>query len=467
MSYQNYSKEKTVAAVSSALGAGGIAVIRMSGPAAHAIGKEVFRPARPEKVFADRRMYLGWVVDPDSARTLDQALCVFMEAPGTYTGEDVVEIHCHGGPVAAGAVLECLINRGAELAAAGEFTRRAFMAGKIDLSQAEAVAELIGARSRAEADLALAQLSGGLKRKVEEFRAVLVGTLADVEVALDYPDEEEDIVRGGEAAEEIRKKVSGPLSELLKDYESGRVMREGLSIAIVGRPNVGKSSLMNALLKKERSIVTEIPGTTRDLIEADAIINGIPVIMVDTAGLEAPTEDPVEREGQRRAAERLAGADLALVVVDSGRELTEEDLRIAEAAPKGRILVVVNKVDAARVLTAEHVDKLSEYGKIARISAKRGDGLAELKDSIFRMVTGGVGEGGSLPELVPNLRHKKALESALEPLERAAEGLEVGLAPELVAFEINAALAALGQIVGATTPDDVLDEIFSRFCLGK
>jgi len=380
----------------------------------------------------------------------------------------MIEIHAHGGPVALRRVLEVVLAAGAELAAPGEFTRRAFMAGRIDLSQAEAVAELIEARSRAEAELAAVQLAGGLKDRVEAMRKTLIDILAHIEVAIDFPEDEAEILDGPCFARRVEDEVLEPVKKLLDDYESGRVYREGLAVAIVGRPNVGKSSLLNAILKREKAIVAPLPGTTRDEIEAEALICGLNMTLIDTAGLASVAADVVEAEGQRRAAVRLESSDLALVVMDGSMAAADEDRRILEAAPKGRAVLVRNKVDLGPGFEIPGDMILTAGGAPVDVSALTGQGLDDLRRCIFDAVTGGAHRSMSaVPELVPNVRHRRALEAARPDLARVVDGFRKGLAPELLALEIQAALERLGTITGRTTPEDVLDTIFSSFCLGK
>jgi len=460
-------ENSTIAAMATPLGSGAIAIVRLSGPRAEEIARGLFRPAKTEYPLTSHMLHLGHLVDPRTGRLVDQVLCTFMKAPATYTREDVVEIHSHGGPVAVRRILELVLQNGAELAAPGEFTRRAFLAGRIDLTQAEAVAELVEARGAAEAQLAAVQLAGGLRDQVEALRQPLLEILARLEVAIDFPDEETEIIAPEPAADRLDREVLIPLDRLLAAYDSGRVFREGLKAAIVGRPNVGKSSLLNALLKTDRAIVTPVPGTTRDLIEADAVLSGLPLTLIDTAGLETPPLDEVEAEGQRRAAARLAAADLVLLVLDRSRPLTDEDRRIFMAAPPGRTLLVLNKSDLPPAFSLDRAADFLGGRPAVEISALTGRGLDRLQEEIFQMACGGRTSPEEVPDLVPNLRHKKALEAARPALIRAGEGLRNGLAPELVALEINQALDALGGLIGLTTPDDVLEEIFSRFCLGK
>ncbi|MEW5724654.1 MAG: tRNA uridine-5-carboxymethylaminomethyl(34) synthesis GTPase MnmE [Thermodesulfobacteriota bacterium] len=457
----------TIAAISTPVGPGGISIIRISGAKAGEAARTLFKPRNTGFPLKSHRLYLGHVVDPGSGRLVDQVLCCHMYAPATYTREDVVEFHCHGGPVVAARVLELVLRTGVELARPGEFTRRAFMAGRIDLSEAEAVAELIAARSEAEARLAAAQLAGGMKERTERLRRPLVETLAQLEAALDFPDEEIEILDGPILAGRLEGEVLAGLDQLLEAYDDGRVFREGVKAAIVGRPNVGKSSLLNALVKAERAIVHPRPGTTRDLIRVEASIEGIPLTIIDTAGLETPAADEVEAEGQRRAAAELAGADLALLVLDVNRPLSGEDSRIGRACLPARTVAVLNKSDLEPRYSAEEAKAFLGLDTAVEVSALTGKGLVELGRTIFTFLTGRPPDRTAGPELAPNLRHKIALARARPFVERAADGLRAGLAPELVALEINEALGALGEITGRTTPEEVLDEIFRRFCLGK
>lgn len=457
----------TIAAVSTAPGPGGIAIVRLSGPQAEPILARLFRPAQASLPLDSHRLTLGHIVDPDTGRVLDEVLAVLMRAPRSYTREDVAEIHTHGGPVVTGRVLELALRTGARLAEPGEFTKRAFLAGRIDLSQAEAVAELIAAKSRAEAELAMAQLAGGLKDRVLGLREPLLDVLAHLEVALDFPDEEAEILDPREAAARLEQEALAPLDELLASYQSGRLFREGLELAIVGRPNVGKSSLLNRLLGDERAIVTSAPGTTRDPIEAETLIGGIPLTLVDTAGLETPARDEAEAEGQRRARARTAEADLVLLVLDGGQPLGDEDRRLLDLIRDRSLIGVLNKMDLPPAFDPAEAASLLAPVPFTRISAKTGQGLSDLQTLIFEVVTGGHTRPDRLPALVPNARHGQALEEARGPLLAAIEGLKGGLPPEIVALEIQTVLDRLGRIIGQTLPEDVLDRIFETFCLGK
>ena len=459
-------KEDDIAAISTPSGSGGIAVVRLSGPDSWSIAAKIFSPLKSGDI-KSHLLRLGDLLDPDTGRSIDRILCAYMKGPKTYTGEDLVEFHTHGGILAAGRVLEVCLKQGARMAEPGEFTRRAFFSGRIDLSQAEAVAELISARSLAEADLASAQLRGGLKLEIEDLRSILIEILAQLEVALDFPDEELEIIDGYSAAETIRDRVLNPIDRLLSDYRTGRVFREGVRIAIVGRPNVGKSSLFNRLTGRDAAIVTDLPGTTRDALESAASFYGLPATLIDTAGLESPPKDKVEAEGQRRSALRLTEADLALLVFDGSKSLGPEDVRIAQLCPQGKTIYVINKIDLPS--SGCDLEGLFEIdlAQACRVSALKKTGLDVLHKKIFLTLTGSEDTATRPPELVISLRHKKALEEARPAVIRAADLLESIGPLELAALEINCCLEALGRIIGATTPDDVLDEVFSRFCLGK
>ena len=326
---------------------------------------------------------------------------------------------------------------------------------------------MINARSSLESSLAAAQLTGGVLERAEAIRAPLVEILAHIEVALDFPDEAEEVMDWGMAAGTIEDEAVASLDELMNAYQRGRVFREGVTVAIAGRPNVGKSSLLNALLRDERAIVTDLPGTTRDVIEAPANVHGLPMTLIDTAGLSREPLDIAEIEGQKRARQRVHSADMVLMLMDRDRELDHEDLKIYEGFPRERTLVVINKADLpARWTPEEALDFLGAPRSLV-ISAKTGAGLGELGTAIFQFISGGGPDKVQVPRIVPNMRHCQALADARPAMVRAAKGIEKGLPPELIAIDIREALDHIGLITGQTTTEDVLDEIFSRFCLGK
>ncbi|HFC97130.1 MAG TPA: tRNA uridine-5-carboxymethylaminomethyl(34) synthesis GTPase MnmE [Thermosulfurimonas dismutans] len=456
--------EDTIAAIATPPGPGAIGVIKISGREAEGILRRLFRPARPREHFESHRFYYGHIVDPDTGEPVDEVLVVLMRAPRSYTREDVVEIHAHSGYRVLTRILELVFRAGARPAEPGEFTLRAFLNGRLDLAQAEAVQEIISARSDTALRLALRQLSGGLSERIRRIREALLHLLALTEVAVDFPEEDLEIVPPEETRERLRKEVLTPLEELIRASGEGKLFREGIAVVLAGRPNVGKSSLLNALLREERAIVTPIPGTTRDVIEETAQIAGLPVRLIDTAGLRE-TGDEVEAIGVRKAREKLEAADVVVFLVDGSQAPREEDLRLYQEVRKRPHVVAVNKIDIASP------DTLSAWREAlpanpVYISALKGTGLSELSRRIFETV---IGHGpAEPPEVAPNLRQKAALERAAEATRRALALLEEKEPlPELLAVELREALSALGEITGEVTTEDLLDRIFSTFCIGK
>lgn len=456
--------EDTIAAIATPPGPGAIGVIKISGPEAETIAHRLFRPKKPRKYFESHRLYYGHILDPENGEVIDEVLVALMRKPHSYTREDVLEIYAHSGYLVLTRILELVLKSGARLAEPGEFTRRAFLNGRIDLAQAEAVQELITARSESALKLALNQLSGKFSERINEVKERLLSLLAIVEAAVDFPEEDIEIIAPAEMARTLREEILRPIEKLVASFREGRIYREGLAVVLAGRPNVGKSSLLNALLREERAIVTPIPGTTRDVLEETAQIGGLPVRLIDTAGLRE-TEDVVEALGVAKAKEKLETADLVIFLVD-GKELpTEEDRRLYEQVIERPHLVAVNKIDIA---PEEHLSKWERFfpEKPVFISAKEGTGLSELSRKVFEIV---IGKGPSEPpEIAPNLRQKAALERAAEAVKRALGLLEQAAPlPELLAIELREALSALSEITGEVTTEDLLDRIFSTFCIGK
>lgn len=478
-SYSEF-EQATIAAIATPPGAGGIGIVRISGERARPMLERLFRPARPERAGRSHQLRYGWIVEPGSGRLLDEVMAVYMAAPATYTREDVVEIHCHGGYVVVREILALILaEEGVRAAEPGEFTKRAFLNGRIDLTRAEAVLDLLNAGTREGLNLALAQLQGGLQQRVEQVREALLGMLAVVEVAIDFPDEDGEIIDNRALGERLAQEVSDPLRELLAGARQGRIFREGAAVVILGRPNVGKSSLLNALLREERAIVTAIPGTTRDTIEECLNIHGMPLRIIDTAGIRE-TSETVEEIGIERSRRRVADADLVLLLVEAGAAADPEDLALRASVGEKKVLVVVNKLDlladpasdpagpAAAVADqalAAWSDRLPKLPLVG-ISARTGAGLKELEDAIFRAISGGEPRDPGFA-CVPNARHEAALVRALAAAELLAAGFKANLAPELLAVELQTALGHLGEIIGATSNEDLLDSIFSRFCIGK
>ncbi len=463
---RDYMCQDTIAAIGTPIGRGAIGIVRISGKEALRILKELFRTKRGNKKeeFEERKVYYGVVVD-EFGEPVDEVLAVYMRAPRSFTGEDVVEIHSHGGIVVVRKILREVLKRGARLAEPGEFTMRAFINGKIDLVQAEAINQLIEAKSEVEAKVALRHLEGSLSKRIEEIRDKLLETKAYIEAAVDFPEEEVEILERGKVKEKLIE-IKEEIEKLLKSYREGKVIREGIKVAIVGRPNVGKSSLLNALLREERAIVTEIPGTTRDVIEESVTVKGIPVRLIDTAGIR-DTAEKVERIGIERSLEKLKEADVVLFVVDGSVGLTEEDRKIWKLL-KGRknVIVVVNKKDAGLKV---HCKDLKEWNRCVEISAKEGEGIEKLSEEIVKMVLlEPEAVLGGEEEVITSERHRELLEKAKNSIEKALKSLEEGFeSPEFLSMDIDQALESLGMIVGKVTTEDMYDIIFSRFCIGK
>ena len=445
---------KTIAAISTPPGAGGIAVIRISGKDAVGVADQVFRGACLAK--ADTHtVHYGHAVDKNGC-VLDEVLATVMRAPRTFTREDIVEISTHGGVWASRRVLKAIMEAGAYPAEAGEFTKRAFLNGRIDLSQAEAVIDIINAKNELAQKNAVSQADGGLSAEIENIRDRLVALSAAMQVAIDYPDEDleditpEEIVR---IIEECRQLVE----RLLRTADSGRLIRDGIATAIVGRPNVGKSSLLNRLAREDRAIVTDIAGTTRDVIEEFVDLDGVMLRLMDTAGIRE-TADAVEKIGVERSRRAAGQADLVLVVLDAAAGLSEEDQKILEAAADKPRIVLINKTD----------EKQSDLGIADAVlfSAKTGAGIEELSKRIRDMYRlGGISrENGAV---VTNMRHVKALGEASGALGRAVEALVAGMPQDIVSIDISSAMDALGEITGATVSEDIVSAIFHNFCVGK
>ncbi len=453
----------TIAAISTPPGAGGIGIIRISGTESLRLLKSIFRPAHPPCSFNSHHFYYGTVNDPQQIKLLDEVLVVYMRAPKTYTREDVVEIHCHGGFLVLQSVLELILSQGAHLAEPGEFTKRAFLNGRIDLTRAEAVIDVLSARTRKGVDLALEQMTGALYKEVDLLRTSLVEIRALLETAIDFPEEEIEIADHHSIAATLQEEIIGPLAKLISQADDGRIVREGVSIVIVGRPNVGKSSLLNTLLQEERALVTSIPGTTRDTIEEYIDIHGIPVRIIDTAGIREDVEE-VEQLGIKRARESINRADLVLFLVDGSRSIDADDDSLFETVNHKPYITVINKCDLE-----QHPEQRAYphiIGDAVEISAREQTGLDRLKQQIFRRITGGR-EQWQEEGCTPNLRHKTAMEKGLQALYRVQNGLKSGLTNDLIAVDLLECFDHLGDIVGETTTDDVLDVIFEQFCLGK
>ena len=468
------SLEETIAAIATPPGPGGIGIIRISGPLSLSIFQKLFLPRHKseQQDYKSHRMYYGWIVAPDKGSPVDEVLAVFMRAPNTYTREDVVEIQCHGSYLVLQEILNIITANGARLAEPGEFTKRAFLNGRLDLTQAEAVVDLIEAKTNEGRSMAVGQLQGRLYGMVSAIQEKLVAMRAIIEVAIDFPEDETDILNHAALRKQLKGEIEEPLRELIARADEGKIFREGISAVILGRPNVGKSSLLNTLLEEERALVTPVPGTTRDTIEEYVNIKGMPVRIVDTAGIRH-TSETVEEMGIQRARAKLANAELVLFMLDATEPLTEEDQAlyssVKENSRKQKVLLVLNKIDISPETIAEQYSAALGSEPLVSISAKEHTGILELKDMVFSLITGSSKGPGWDPgaAVVPNVRHKLALQKGLDACLRVEKGLEAEVSPDLLAIDLQLALDCLGDIVGATTTEDVLDMIFERFCIGK
>jgi tRNA modification GTPase len=455
----------TIAAVATPPGAGGIGVVKISGPRAIPIALPLLYPPKELSRVRSHHLYYGSIIDPETEGVLDEVLFGVMKAPHTYTREDVIEIQAHGSRCGLGAILELVLKRGARLAEPGEFTKRAFLNGRIDLSQAEAVIEVVTAQTKEGLELAARQLEGHLFEAIEAIRGPIETMLVEVEAAIDFPEDVEDIIRPDVLVRSMTQDVIGPLGALLDDYDEGHVYREGVAATIIGRPNVGKSSLMNRLLEKERAIVTAVPGTTRDFIEETVNIKGIPLRLIDTAGLH-DTDNPLEAEGVKFTRRRLDEANLVLFMVDCSVPLNDEDMKIYDLVRNRETILVINKIDLGDEDAVRKIlDRLGGLSWV-KVSALYNQGIERLKAGMFEQVTHQSGPA-DVPSIVPNLRHKVALERALGASKDVVEGLKTRRPAELVAVDLKEALDALGEIIGVITTEEILDQIFSRFCIGK
>jgi tRNA modification GTPase len=448
----------TIVAIATAPGEAAIAVVRLSGPRSREILEAIFRPSgkRPARPWTMRH---GWVVDPLGDRPIDEALAGFMPGPHSYTAEDVVEIHCHGGRLAPGAVRDVAMAAGARPAEPGELTLRAFLNGRLDLAQAESVLDVIQARTSQAQRLALAGLAGRLSSRISALREELVEVRAHLEASLDFSEEDLPLRDVSPDVERARAAVG----ELLAGADRGIVVRQGVRTAIVGRPNVGKSSLLNALLRADRAIVTDIPGTTRDTVEETADLGGVPFWLIDTAGLRE-TRDAVERIGVERSRAALASAALVVLVLDRSEPLAGEDRRLGVEIQDRPQVVGLNQTDLPAVLRLADAQRLAPGAEMVQLSARTGDGLADLEQAML-LVAVGPSEGQDLAVASPH--QKDALLRARAALDQAAAALRDGAPPDVLAGEVAIAVRALGEITGQDATEDLLDAIFSRFCIGK
>jgi tRNA modification GTPase len=456
----------TIAAISTPLGEGGIAIVRLSGKNALSAADAVFEPPTVSKpsLFLTHTVHYGKITDPVTKDVIDEVMLTVLLAPKTYTREDVVEISCHGGAVTARKVLEACIAAGARLAEPGEFTKRAFLNGRLDLSQAEAVLDIIKAETDASRKVALGQLKGHLSEEIKSLRRAILDALSRIELTIDFSQEDVALPDPGGLKGEVES-LERAVSKLLETSGKGMMIRHGASIVICGRPNVGKSSLMNALLRHDRVIVADIAGTTRDVIEESIEIAGVRMRISDTAGM-IETADRVELEGIRRSKEKLEHADIVIFILDSSVPVSPRDERIFVGIKDKKVVIAVNKSDLPPAWELNEISRKFGVKRIIRVSARERSGLLELEDSIAGAL---MGDSAAVPEgpVVTSLRHKDLLEKARVGIERGLKVTGPGYNPELLAADLNEVVYLLGLITGESVGDDVLDRIFSQFCIGK
>ena len=457
-------EETTIAAIATAPGEGGIGIIRLSGVSALEIADKIFHTGKIKtfKEAVPRMMYFGHVMDGE--KRIDEGLAVYMKAPHSYTGEDVVEIQIHGSAEALRETLALALRNGAVPAMRGEFTKRAFLNGRLDLAQAEAVMDIISAKGEAALTQAESHLSGALSGFVHEVMEELKDLITKLEVTIDYPEEDlEDLTmeETGDALEKIDKS----LSALLKRSEEGRVIRDGLRTAIIGRPNAGKSSLLNALLQEERAIVTDVPGTTRDTIEEAVHISGVSLLLMDTAGLRE-TDNKVEQIGIERARASMEKANLILAVIDGSSPLDEEDKEILHSLVGKKAIVILNKYDLTPEVKAEDIWEIAGYVPVVSLSARYGSGMDELREELWKITEKQDTDAGRILFLT-NLRHVELVRKALDNVLRARASVREGLQADFIVIDLTEAWKTMGEITGDTMDDELIHSIFSRFCVGK
>ncbi|MBF8984427.1 tRNA uridine-5-carboxymethylaminomethyl(34) synthesis GTPase MnmE [Lutibacter sp. B2] len=458
--------EYTIAAIATAPGEAGIGIVRMSGEDSLEILDKIFKPTKKNSIkeYPSRRLTHGKIIDPKTEKVIDEVLVTYMKGPYTYTAEDVVEINCHGGIVSVKNILEIVLRQGALMAEKGEFTKRAFLNGRIDLSQAEAVMDVISAKTDKSFDVALGQLEGSLSTEVRKIRNDILEMMAHITVNIDFPDEDIEEITYKEL-EDFTNRILKQISSLLETAHTGKILKEGLNTVIIGKPNVGKSSLMNALLKESRAIVTDIPGTTRDIIEELISIKGIPLKIIDTAGIR-DTEDIVEKIGVEKSKEFFNKADLIIFILNAAEGITKEDQEIIEKLHDKQTIILMNKTDLSMSITKAEVQALIPNKTILPISVVEGKGLDQLENTIVDMVYGGKVKQ-SEASFVTNVRHKRALENAKASIEDGLAAIQTGLALDFIEVDVKNCWEALGEITGESIGEDMLDAIFANFCLGK
>ncbi|WP_374055340.1 tRNA uridine-5-carboxymethylaminomethyl(34) synthesis GTPase MnmE [Rossellomorea sp. FM04394] len=457
----------TIAAISTPMGEGAIAIVRLSGDQAFDIGDKVFKGMKGSsmKEFASHTIHYGHIIDPDTEQVVEEVMVSVMRGPKTFTREDIIEINCHGGLVSVNKVLQLVLKNGARLAEPGEFTKRAFLNGRIDLSQAEAVMDLIRAKTDRAMNVALNQMEGRLSNLIRKLRQEILETLAHVEVNIDYPEYDDVEEMTHNVLLEKSRHVRDEIDRLVRTSEQGKILREGLSTVIIGRPNVGKSSLLNSLVHENKAIVTDIPGTTRDVIEEYVNVRGVPLRLVDTAGIRE-TEDIVERIGVERSRQVLKEADLILLVLNYADELTPEDEQLFEAVRGMDVIVIVNKTDLPQKIDIDKVRKLAENHQLVTTALLEEQGIDELEEAISSLFFAGSIEAGDMT-YVSNSRHIALLNQASLAINEAISSVEMGTPIDIAQIDLTRTWELLGEIIGDSVHESLIDQLFSQFCLGK
>ncbi|WHH57253.1 tRNA uridine-5-carboxymethylaminomethyl(34) synthesis GTPase MnmE [Petroclostridium sp. X23] len=458
--------EDTIAAISTPPGIGGIAIIRVSGKDAVNIVERIFRSHKNKKLVdvKSHTIHYGFIIDLEKKQTIDEVLVSVMKKPHTFTKEDIVEINCHGGVISTKRILEEVIYAGARIADAGEFTKRAFLNGRIDLVQAEAIIDIINSKTNVGLQSAVDQLEGSLSSRIFDIRSKMLRIAAHLQAAVDFP--EDDIE---ELSEEnliaFLKNIKDEMKNLLETADMGKIIRDGLSTVIIGKPNVGKSSLLNNLLKENRAIVTEVPGTTRDIIEEYINLKGIPLKVIDTAGIRE-TDDIVERIGVEKSREFINKADLVILILDGSEIINENDKKIIDLVKNKKLIVLVNKVDLDIRIDMEYIRNLFEGHPIINVSAKKGIGVQELENTIHHLfMSGNININSDV--MITNVRHKDSLVRAKKSISECIEAIDNGMPLDMIFIDLSNAIESLGEIIGFTVSEEIVDQIFREFCLGK
>ncbi|QQZ09448.1 tRNA uridine-5-carboxymethylaminomethyl(34) synthesis GTPase MnmE [Heyndrickxia vini] len=457
----------TITAISTPMGEGAIAIVRLSGDQAIEITDKIFVGVNGKKLenVQSHTINYGKIIDPSTEELVEEVMVSVMKAPKTFTREHVVEINCHGGLVSVNRVLQLVLRHGARLAEPGEFTKRAFLNGRIDLSQAEAVMDLIRAKTDRAMNVALGQMEGRLSKLVKKFRQEILEVVAHVEVNIDYPEYDDVEEMTHRMLSEKAKYIRDELRKLLQTAHQGKILREGLSTAIIGRPNVGKSSLLNSLVQENKAIVTDIPGTTRDVIEEYVNVRGVPLRLVDTAGIRE-TEDIVERIGVERSRKVLKEADLILLVLNYADDLTNEDIKLFEAVKGMDVIVIINKTDLPPKINLDKVKQLADKHKIITTSLLEEKGVDELEEAISAMYFQGSIEASDMT-YISNSRHIALIGQALDAIEEVITGIAVGTPIDIIQIDLTRTWELLGEIIGDTVQESLINQLFSQFCLGK